>query len=56
MPKQFLRMHGKVYRVDDKTGDIQRVTFEDINNTTEAKEVIANLALLAADKLKDGTE
>jgi hypothetical protein len=51
MPKQLLSFHDKVYRVDDKTGDIQRVDFTDINNTLEAKELIAHLARLSADKL-----
>jgi hypothetical protein len=54
MPKQFFNAHGKIYRVDDKTGVIQRVTFEDIdNNTQEAKELIALLAATSTARLTD---
>jgi hypothetical protein len=52
MAKEFLQFKGKLYRLDSKTGDIQRVIYEDINNTLEAKELIAHLVSLSADKLQ----
>jgi hypothetical protein len=53
MPKQFYNVDGTLYRVDDKTGDVKRVVYEDINGTAEVKKVLAYLAALSADKPKE---